>query len=108
MPIDPKVAKTPGSPDLPPLPPIPSLHNLKVFTLGAIWAMVGGLGLAGALVLDSLLHYQDYTEPIAWDQVRRMAVGGAAGAAVGYWRKYRALLQCPPDTGQNGGGGDGA
>lgn len=60
--------------------------------------MIGGLGLAAALVLDSLINYSEYTEPIAWDQVYRMAVGGAVAAGLAYWRKYKALLQLPPGS----------
>ncbi len=83
-------------PDLPPIPRLPMWADLRVFLWGGVWAVFGGLGLAGALVLDSLINYGDYVEPIAWGQVRRMAVGGALAAGLAYWRKYKALLELPP------------
>ena len=77
------------------LPPWP---KVKIFLLGAVWAVLASLGPVAILVYDWLKRWDD---PIDWGMVIHLAEVTAGTALVMYWRKYKALLQIPPATAAN-------
>lgn len=76
------------------LPFIPTAANLRIFLLGLLWACLGGLAAAAMEFADDLMTFGD--DPINWGHVGRLALAGATPLAVGYWRKYKALITEPP------------
>lgn len=73
-------------------PFIPSIRNIKIFLLGLVWVCLGGLGPACYEVWDALTNY----ERVDWRHVEVATMLGAGPLAVGYWRKYKALITEPP------------
>lgn len=75
-----------------PLPYIPSWKNVRVFVLGLLWCCMGGLGPAVYEIWDAQ-HYED----VDWNHIRISIGLGVAPMAIGYWRKYRALVTPPEE-----------
>jgi hypothetical protein len=67
--------------------------NIRLFVLGAVWAALSSLAPAALIVWDTL---QNYTDPVDWGQVGRVALVAAGGGVIGFYRKHKALLQLPP------------
>ena len=68
--------------------------TLRVFLLGMLWAMFSAMAPLAVLILDWTARWTDPPDPtMLWHIAATCAVGGA----VGYWRKYKALLRLPPD-----------
>lgn len=67
---------------------------LRVFILGMLWATLSAMAPAAAMVLYWLQHWQD---PVDWHMFAYVAGTGAITGALGFWRKYKALLKLPPD-----------
>lgn len=74
-----------------PLPFIPKLTNLRIFALGLLWVCLGGIGPLVYEIWDAK-HYED----IDWAHVRTETALSVAPLAIGYWRKYKALISPPP------------
>lgn len=73
-----------------PTPYIPTWRNIRVFALGLIWCCLGGIGPAVYEVWDGLQY-----DHIDWKHVRIATIIGITPMAVGYWRKYKALVTPP-------------
>lgn len=67
--------------------------NLGLFARGALWAAASGLLPAVIIIWDTLTNY---TDPIDWQQVARVALASAGAGVVGFYRKHQALLTPPP------------
>jgi len=67
---------------------------IRVFILGILWATMAAMAPAAAMVIYWLQHWQD---PVDWEMFAYVAGTGALTGALGFWRKYKALLQLPPD-----------
>lgn len=76
-------------------PWIPSRRNLRTFVLGGIWVCWGGLVPAAIELWQALTRYK--VDPIDWPHIMVMAGGGVGPMAWAYWRKYKALLEPPPE-----------
>ena len=74
------------------MPFIPEWKNVKIFLLGLLWCCLGGIGPAVYEIWES----RNYGS-IDWIHVRNSTAIGVAPMALGYWRKYRALIAPPPN-----------
>jgi hypothetical protein len=72
---------------------MPTWRNFKLFMLGAVWAAISSIGPAAVVIWDSLTNY---TDPVDWMQVGRVALVCAGGGVVAFYRKHKALLEIPP------------
>jgi len=87
-----------GAPEFPHI----SGGKLKIFLLGALWAVCGGLIPVGTLLWDWISRWSD---PPDWTMVIHQAVLCSGLALIGYWRKYKAWLMQPPEGSQNSAAG---
>ncbi len=70
---------------------------LKVFLLGMLWAIVYAMAPVGVVIWRWVELWQDKPDMRI---LGPMAITCAAMGAVGYWRKYSALVRLPPDWAQ--------
>ena len=66
---------------------------MQVFVLGMAWAAISAMAPAAVLVINWTARWAD---PPDWNMVGQVALTCAVGGIIGYWRKYKALLQLPP------------
>lgn len=69
------------------------LIPFRVFALGMLWAIVSAMAPVGVLLWRWISLWQD---PPDWRIIGPVAITCAATGAIGFWRKYKALLQLPP------------
>jgi hypothetical protein len=74
--------------------PIPAKIPLHVFALGMAWAIISAMAPLGILIYDWVTRWSDPPDPTMLIHVGLVC---AAGGAIAYWRKYKALLQLPPE-----------
>lgn len=79
---------------IPPTPYIPTWKNLKIFLLGLVWCCLGGSGTVAYELWDAK-HWSE----IDWGHIRNATALTVGPVAIGYWRKYRALISPPPEKG---------